>query len=59
VPADQLGCVAIAAMWKKLGVNVEHSITERKVHYANMRRGDFEVGDYGWNSDYNDAQNFL
>ena len=37
----------------------EHSIIERKLHYANMRRGDFEVGDYGWNSDYNDAQNFL
>jgi oligopeptide transport system substrate-binding protein len=24
-----------------------------------LRRGDFEVGDHGWNSDYNDAQDFL
>jgi len=46
-------------MWKKLGVNVEHLVSEQKVHVANMRRGDFEVGNYGWSADYNDAQDFL
>jgi oligopeptide transport system substrate-binding protein len=46
-------------MWKKLGVNVEHLATEGKVHSANMRRGDFEVGVTGWSADYNDAQDFL
>jgi oligopeptide transport system substrate-binding protein len=46
-------------MWKKLGVNVEHLVTEGKVHMANMRRGDFEVGGYGWSADYNDARDFL
>ena len=51
--------VAIAAMWKKLGVNVELINTESKVHFANMRRGDFEVGWDVWNVDYNDAQDFL
>jgi oligopeptide transport system substrate-binding protein len=51
--------IAIAAMWKKLGVNVEHLATEGKVHSANMRRGDFEVGVTGWSADYNDAQDFL
>jgi oligopeptide transport system substrate-binding protein len=51
--------VAIAAMWKKLGVNVEQINTEQKVHFANMRRGDFEVGWAVWNGDYNDAQDFL
>jgi oligopeptide transport system substrate-binding protein len=51
--------VAIAAMWKKLGVNVELINTESKVHFANMRRGDFEVGWAVWNVDYNDAQDFL
>src|SRR5580692_8580312 len=40
--------VAIAAMWKKLGVNVELVNTEAKVHWANMRQGDFEVGYAGW-----------
>jgi ABC-type oligopeptide transport system substrate-binding subunit len=51
--------VAIAAMWKKLGVNVELVNTELKVHYANLRQGDFEIGRAGWIADYNDAQSFL
>jgi oligopeptide transport system substrate-binding protein len=51
--------VAIAAMWKKLGVNVEHVIADQKVHWANLRQGDFEVGGSGWSADYDDAQDFL
>ncbi len=51
--------VAIAAMWKKLGVEVDLVNTELKVHYANLRQGDFQVGRAGWIADYNDAQNFL
>jgi ABC-type oligopeptide transport system substrate-binding subunit len=51
--------VAIAAMWKKLGVNVELINTEQRVHLANMRKGDFEVGVSGWIADYNDARDFL
>ena len=46
-------------MWKKLGVNVDHLVTEAKVHVANMRQGDFEVGDRGFDPDYDDAQGFL
>jgi oligopeptide transport system substrate-binding protein len=46
-------------MWKKLGVDVDLVNTELKVHYANLRQGDFEVGRAGWIADYNDAQNFL
>jgi ABC-type oligopeptide transport system substrate-binding subunit len=51
--------VAIAAMWKKLGVNVDLVNVEAKVHFATLRQGDFEVGRTGWIADYNDAQNFL
>jgi oligopeptide transport system substrate-binding protein len=51
--------VATAAMWKKLGINVELVNTELKVSLANLRQGDFEVGAAGWNADYNDAQTFL
>jgi oligopeptide transport system substrate-binding protein len=51
--------VAIAAMWKKLGVEVELVNTEAKVHFATMRRGDFEMARTGWIADYNDAQNYL
>ncbi|MCH8489062.1 MAG: peptide ABC transporter substrate-binding protein [Oceanicaulis sp.] len=32
---------------------------EAQIHYANMRAGDFQVGDGGWIADYNDAYNFL
>ncbi|MBI1776417.1 MAG: peptide ABC transporter substrate-binding protein [Proteobacteria bacterium] len=51
--------VAIASMWKKLGVDVDLVNTELKVHYANLRQGDFQVGRAGWIADYNDAQNYL
>lgn len=32
---------------------------EAQIHYANMRAGDFQVGDGGWIADYNDVYNFL
>ena len=51
--------VAIASMWKPLGVSVELMNTEVKVHYADLRQGGFDVGRAGWLADYNDADNFL
>jgi oligopeptide transport system substrate-binding protein len=51
--------VAIAAMWKTLGVNVELVQTEIKVNSANLRQGDFEIGTMAWGADYNDAREFL
>ncbi|MBP0617546.1 peptide ABC transporter substrate-binding protein [Jiella mangrovi] len=51
--------VAIAAMWKPLGVNVSLVNAEVKVHYANLREGAFEVARAGWLADFNDPVNFL
>jgi oligopeptide transport system substrate-binding protein len=51
--------VALAAMWKKLGVDVELVNIELKVHYANLRQANFQMGRAGWIADYNDAQSFL
>ena len=51
--------VAVAAMWKPLGVNVELVNAEVKVHYADLREGDFEVARAGWLADFNDPTNFL
>ena len=51
--------VAIASMWKPLGVEVELFNTETKVHYDDLRAGEFEVARAGWLADYNDADNFL
>jgi oligopeptide transport system substrate-binding protein len=51
--------VATAAMWKKLGVNLELVNTEQKVNIANLLRGNFEIALTGWFADFNDAQDFL
>jgi oligopeptide transport system substrate-binding protein len=51
--------VALAAMWKKLAVEVELVNREVKVHFASLREGDFQLGRAGWIADYNDAQNYL
>ncbi len=51
--------VAIAAMWKPLGVEVELYNTETKVHYDELQRGVLEIARAGWLADYNDADNFL
>src|SRR6185312_17078909 len=32
---------------------------EGKVHFANLRQGDFEIGLAAWIADFNDATNFL
>ena len=51
--------VAIAAMWKPLGIKVELYNTETKVHYDELSKGILEVARAGWLADYNDADNFL
>ncbi|KAA5804527.1 peptide ABC transporter substrate-binding protein [Alkalicaulis satelles] len=40
-------------------VRVELLGGEAQIHYANLRAGDFQVGDGGWIADYNDVYNFL
>ncbi|WP_106478990.1 peptide ABC transporter substrate-binding protein [Phytohalomonas tamaricis] len=51
--------VALAAMWKPLGVNVQMTNAEATVHYQTIAEGDFDVARAGWVADYNDAENFL
>ncbi|MFW2365031.1 MAG: peptide ABC transporter substrate-binding protein [Desulforhopalus sp.] len=51
--------VAVASMWKSIGVKTELFNSEVKVHYADLKQGDFQVARAGWIADYNDAQNFL
>lgn len=51
--------IAIASMWKPLGIDVELYNTETKVHYAEMQENVLDVGRAGWGADYNDADNFL
>lgn len=51
--------VAVAAMWKPLGIEVELFNTETKVHYGDLKQGILEIARAGWLADYNDADNFL
>lgn len=51
--------VAVAAMWKPLGVEVELYNTETKVHYDELQDGVLEIARAGWLADYNDPDNFL
>jgi len=51
--------VAVASMWKQIGVKAELFNSEVKVHYADLKQGDFQVARAAWVADYNDAQNFL
>ena len=51
--------IAVAAMWKKIGVQAELFNAEVKVHYNDLQQGNFDIARAGWIADYNDPQNFL
>jgi oligopeptide transport system substrate-binding protein len=52
--------VAIADMWKALGVETRLLATDATSHYAFLReKPPFDVARSGWFADYPDAQNFL
>jgi oligopeptide transport system substrate-binding protein len=52
--------VAIAEMWKPLGVAATFVNTDLKTHFAFLRGGgDYDVARVGWVGDYSDPQNFL
>ena len=46
-------------MWKRVGVEVTLQNFEGKIHFANLRQGDYETGLLAWVADVNDAGNFL
>ena len=51
--------VVIAGMWKRVGVETTLLNLEGKVHFANLRQGNFEAAFVGWAADFNDASSFL
>ncbi|MEM7042926.1 MAG: peptide ABC transporter substrate-binding protein [Pseudomonadota bacterium] len=51
--------IAVAAMWKQIGVQAELFNAEVKVHYNDLQQGNFDIARAGWIADYNDPQNFL
>jgi oligopeptide transport system substrate-binding protein len=52
--------VAIANLWKQIGIETTFVSTDAKTHFAHLRDGgDFDVARAGWIGDYSDPQNFL
>jgi oligopeptide transport system substrate-binding protein len=51
--------VALQEMWYQVGVNVRLTPSETQVHYAVLRKHDFDVAWAGWVADYRDPKNYL
>lgn len=52
--------IAIADMWKTIGVETTMINRDLASHYAHLRdKGDFDIARAGWIGDYSDPQNFL
>lgn len=53
-------CVALADMWRRIGVETTLVNADAKSHFALLQNGgDFDVARAGWIGDYSDPQNFL
>jgi oligopeptide transport system substrate-binding protein len=50
----------VQQQWAKIAPWVQVQIlgSETQINYEKLRNGDFDVGDAGWVSDFNDAKNF-
>jgi oligopeptide transport system substrate-binding protein len=55
----KLVSVAIQEMWRQIGVTMRFVPSDAQIHYANLRKHDFDVAWSGWIADYRDPRNYL
>ena len=55
----KLVAVTLQDMWRRVGAEIQLQSAESKVHYANLRRQNYDIGWGGWIADFNDARNYL
>jgi oligopeptide transport system substrate-binding protein len=58
-PDARRAAIAMQAMMKQIGVTMELSPAEPKVHYDNLKTKNYDAGNAGWVFDYSDAKNIL
>lgn len=58
-PDIKRAAVAMQSMWRDVGVDVELSSSEAKVHWNLLQVRDFDVAHNTWAFDYNDAKNLF
>lgn len=59
IPDVKRSAVALQAMWNAIGVKVQLSAAEAKVHWKLLEVRDFDVTYNTWAFDYNDAKNIF
>lgn len=59
IPDVKRSAIALQAMWNAIGVKVQLSAGEAKVHWKLLEQHDFDVTYNTWAFDYNDAKNIL
>ncbi len=45
--------------WRRLGINVELAATNYNQFYEKMKKGSYQIYQWGWMADYPDPENFL
>ena len=58
-PDSRRAAIAMQAMMKQIGVTMELSPAEPKVHYDNLKTKNYDAGNAAWVFDYSDAKNIL